>query len=189
MRGVIFDLDGTLVDSRLDFARIRADLGLPVGAPILETLDALADPEERERLHARLLRHELDCAAAATLMPGARALLDGLRAAGLKLGIFTRNAREVTTFTLARLALSVDHVVAREDAPPKPDPTGLHDLCARWGLGPAEVLYVGDYLFDLQAGQNAGIKTLLYAPEPPDFPCAGAVIIRSLDDVKSVLGV
>jgi phosphoglycolate phosphatase-like HAD superfamily hydrolase len=37
-KGVIFDLDGTLADSRLDFARLRADLGLPPPTPILEAL-------------------------------------------------------------------------------------------------------------------------------------------------------
>lgn len=50
-RGIIFDLDGTLVDSQLDFVSMRADLAIPDGADIL-TWIASAEPPEQERLHA-----------------------------------------------------------------------------------------------------------------------------------------
>jgi phosphoglycolate phosphatase-like HAD superfamily hydrolase len=73
--------------------------------------------------------------------------------------------------------------VAREDAPPKPDPAGLHAIRARWDAATDDVLYVGDYLFDLEAGRNAGIRTLLYAPVPPDFAHAAEHVIDELSAV------
>jgi phosphoglycolate phosphatase-like HAD superfamily hydrolase len=62
---------------------------------------------------------------------------------------------------LARCGLSFDTVLAREDAPYKPNPQGLWQICAAWGLPPAEVLMVGDYLYDIQAGRRAGTRTAL----------------------------
>ena len=47
IRGFIFDLDGTLVDSRLDFEAIRRDMGLPSRTPILEALERIAPGPER----------------------------------------------------------------------------------------------------------------------------------------------
>lgn len=169
IRGVIFDLDGTLADSRLDFVAMRQDLGITAGMPILEWIDAEPNAAARAKAHATILRHEMAGALSATLMPGASDLLSGLRREGIKTGIFTRNARAVTTLTLERLALSVDVAVAREDGPPKPDPSGLLAICADWGVGCSEVIFVGDYLYDLDAGKRAGIKTILFAPDTPDF--------------------
>ena len=59
LHGMIFDLDGTLVDSGLDFAAIRRDMGLPAGSPILETLDRIPTGLEKDRMLAVLRRHEL----------------------------------------------------------------------------------------------------------------------------------
>jgi HAD superfamily hydrolase (TIGR01509 family) len=168
-RGIIFDLDGTLVDSRLDFAAMRRDLGLPARTPILEALATVTDPAERARLDAIVLRHELEGAERATLMPGVDRLWSEIARRDLRTAIFTRNARAVTEHTLARVGLTVDLIVAREDAPPKPDPAGLHAICAAWSLAAEEVIFVGDYLYDLDAGRNAGIRTILFTPEPPDF--------------------
>ncbi len=187
-KGVIFDLDGTLADSRLDYARMRVDLGLAPATPILEALAAEPNAAVRERGHAIILEHELAGARAATAMPGAVELVAELRAQGMRCGVFTRNARAVTELTLARLGLVVDHVVAREDAPPKPDPTGLLRICQAWGVEVGAVVYVGDYLYDLEAGRNAGMRTVLYAPAEPDFAHDCGDVIRSLAELWEVLG-
>ena len=120
VRGIIFDLDGTLVDSRLDFAAMRRDLGLPERTPILEALAAVGDDGERTRLEGIVLRHELAGAERATLMPGVEHLWSELARRDLRTAVFTRNARAVTEHTLARVGLAVDLIIAREDAPPKP---------------------------------------------------------------------
>ena len=167
--GVIFDLDGTLADSKLDFKAMRRDLGFAEQTPILEAIAAQVDERMRQQSLAIVLRHELQGALAATLMPGVSELLARLHAENIKIGIFTRNARAVAMLTMERLGIEADTLVAREDAPPKPDPTGLWAICDEWRVGRHAVVFVGDYLYDLDAGRRASIKTILYAPVPPDF--------------------
>lgn len=165
IRGVIFDLDGTVVDSRLDFAAIRRDLGVGQGEPILEWIAALPPGAARDKAVEILHGHEHRGADAATLMPGVAEFLARLARAGIHRAVFTRNSRPVTEHTLRRLGLDdFSPVITREDAPPKPDPTGLETICRQWQLPPDDVLFIGDYLYDLEAGRNAGIRTVLYSP-------------------------
>ena len=162
IRGLIFDLDGTLVDSGLDFDLIRREMGLPDKQPILEALAHLIEPR-RSECWAILERHEREGAERATLMPGVAELMDALEERDFHRAVFTRNSRQATLLTLSRLGLSFDTIVAREDAPAKPDPTGIWKICESWGLRPDEVAMVGDYRFDIEAGRNAGARTVCYA--------------------------
>src|SRR5262249_5090298 len=126
IRGVIFDLDGTLVDSGLDFDLMRQEMQLPPGMFILEAMSQLAEPRAsqcREILAGR----EWQGAERATLMPGVVEFLAQLEQRGVRRAVLTRNSREIALATLKRLGLSFDPVVAREDAPAKPDPTAVWD--------------------------------------------------------------
>ncbi|HET6882205.1 MAG TPA: HAD family hydrolase [Pirellulales bacterium] len=177
IRGLIFDLDGTLVDSRLDFDLMRHEMGLPEKQPILEALARLAEPR-RQQCWTILDRHEREGAERATLMPGVAELIQALAARGMRRAVFTRNGRQATLRTLERLELAFEPVVAREDAPPKPDPTGIWKICASWGLPPAEVAMVGDYRFDIEAGHRAGTRTVCYAArrQPAEIETWGACL-------------
>jgi phosphoglycolate phosphatase-like HAD superfamily hydrolase len=79
LRGVIFDLDGTLVDSRLDFDAMRAEIGIPGRQPVLEYVEKLPPGDFKERCWSILERHEMEGARIATLMPGMATLLARLR--------------------------------------------------------------------------------------------------------------
>lgn len=160
-RGVIFDLDGTLVDSGLDFDQMRAEMGLPSGQPILESIASLPASEAR-RCWQILDRHELEGAARATPMPGVHDLLALLSSHRLRRGVLTRNSRDAAMMCLGRLGVTFDVVLAREDAPPKPDPTGILNICAIWEMRPTEVAMVGDYRFDVEAAGQAGSRAVLY---------------------------
>jgi HAD superfamily hydrolase (TIGR01509 family) len=165
LRGVIFDLDGTLVDSQLDFDAIRADLNLSPGKLILEALDELPAGVHKEECLNILHRHEMLGAERAVLMPGVDEFLGDLAARNIATGILTRNSRIATTAVLERLSLEFSQVKTRNEVPPKPDPTGLLEICIAWDVSVDEVLFFGDYLFDIQAGHNAGIRTVLFAPD------------------------
>jgi len=183
IRGVIFDLDGTLVDSRLDFEQMRREMAIPPGTPLLEAIGALTEPR-RSQCAAILDRHEKAGAERATLVPGAAELVARLRAGRIRQAVFTRNARQVALDTLARLGLAFegdggirrscgddffDPVVGRENAPAKPDPTAIWRICDLWGLARDEVVMIGDYVFDIEAGRRAGVRTVLYtAGREPD---------------------
>jgi len=159
--GVIFDLDGTLVDSGLDFEGMRREMGLPPGTPILEALDGL-DSDEARRCEAILDRHERLGVARARLMPGVAAVMAALEIRRIRRAVLTRNSRRAAMATLERFGLVFDPVVAREDAPPKPDPTAIWDICKRWEVEPKQVVMIGDYRFDIEAGRRAGSRTVLY---------------------------
>ena len=62
---------------------------------------------------------------------------------------------------MKRVGLTFDPVLAREDAPPKPEPDGILRICAAWGLLPSEILMIGDYIYDVDAGRRAGAQTAL----------------------------
>ena len=160
LRGLIFDLDGTLVDSGLDFDLMRRQMQLTSGEPILESLERLS-AADAERCRAILREHEDRGAATATLMPGVGELLTAARAHGLRCGLMTRNCRRATEATLARLAIELDPVVCREDGPVKPDPRAVLEICSRWQLPPDSVAVIGDDRFDLEAGRRAGATTVL----------------------------
>ncbi len=160
LRGVVFDLDGTLIVQELDFEAMRREIGLPSGTPLLEAVERL-EGAGREAALGVLRRHELAAAETARLNPGVAAFLDWLAGRGVRTAVLSRNMRVAVEKVLRRCGLALDLVLAREDAPYKPSPEGLWQICAAWGVAPAEVLMVGDYLFDLQAGRNAGTRTAL----------------------------
>jgi HAD superfamily hydrolase (TIGR01509 family) len=161
VRGVVFDMDGTLVAQTIDFDGIRRELGLPLGTPLLETMDRLP-AADRAAAWAVLDRHEQAAVAAAEVLPGVLDFLGWLDARGLRRAVLTRNSRTVAEAVLGRCGLSTfDPVVTRDDAPFKPQPEGLWRICKAWGVVPAEVLMLGDYIYDIQVGRNAGARTAL----------------------------
>ena len=82
--------------------------------------------------------------------------------AALPIGIVTRNNRVAAQLMLDTLGIPCDELVAREDAPAKPHPGGLLEISRRWNLSPAQLVYVGDYVSDLQAAHNAGMLACWY---------------------------
>ena len=163
-RGIIFDLDGTLADSRLDFAGMRADTGCPAGTGLLEFMAAMDDCSEREQAMQTIHRYEMEGARAATWIDGAEAQCHRLVARRLPIGIFTRNSREAATLMIESLGIPCDRLIAREDAAAKPDPEGLLKIAGEFGLPVADLLCVGDFRYDLEAAANAGMASCLYDP-------------------------
>ncbi|HVV49505.1 MAG TPA: HAD family hydrolase [Polyangia bacterium] len=189
---MIFDLDGTLADSLLDFDAIRAEIGLRPGLPILEQL-AEATPEARARAELIMRRHERAAIAGATLTDGCADLLGHLAARRIPMGILTRNVREVVETFARTFSLRFQAVYTREDGPHKPAPDGVLALCAALGVTPAETLTVGDYKFDVLAGRAAGCRTVLLraAPLPPEEHAdwgAPDLTVRSLRELLPLFG-
>jgi len=160
----IFDLDGTLTVPVHDFPAIRAALGLTEDEPdILRFLATLPEAEAAAR-HARLIEIEYELSARTAAAPGAVRLLDQLNRRNVRVGILTRNTREIALHTLGLVGLrdyfAVDDILGREDAAPKPHPAGIEMLLSAWGRGPDDAVMVGDYLFDLQVGRAASTATI-----------------------------
>lgn len=162
IRAVVFDLDGTLVDSGLDFKAMCTELGLPPGTPILEHIQQLDDPQARLQAEAVVRAHELEGARRATWMPGAQSCVEALAELGMPMAILTRNMREATELTRQTLQIPIDLVLTREDCAAKPDPEGLHLISDHLGIPCQSMIYIGDYLFDLQVAANADMPSCLY---------------------------
>jgi len=167
----VFDMDGTLTVAVHDFAAIREALEIPPEDDILTHLAALPAAVAAAK-HAWLLEHERALAVGSVAADGAVELVRELAGRGYRLGILTRNARELAHITLEAIGLAdcfaVEDVLGREDAPPKPDPGGLLKLATAWKVAPSEMVMVGDYRFDLDCGRAAGTRTVLVnLPENP----------------------
>ncbi|WP_449431070.1 HAD family hydrolase [Pseudomonas putida] len=171
VRNWVFDMDGTLTVAVHDFAAIREALEIPAEHDILTHLAALP-AEQAAAKHAWLLEHERDLAIASTAAIGAVELVRELAERGCRLGILTRNARELAHVTLEAIGLAdcfaVEHILGRDEAAPKPSPDGLLKIAQAWGVAPNELVMVGDYRFDLDCGRAAGARTVLV--NLPDNP-------------------
>lgn len=159
----IFDLDGTLTHPVHDFAAIRRELGVPGHAPILEHLAGLP-PARAAPLRRRLDAIERAACVQARARPGVPQLLAGLQGRGHRLGIVSRNRLASVHQTLEAAGLAgyfaERDLVGRDEAPPKPDPAGLHLLLTAWGATPDDAVMVGDFVHDLDAGRAAGVATI-----------------------------
>jgi HAD superfamily hydrolase (TIGR01549 family) len=159
----IFDMDGTLTVANHDFEAIRETLGLPVGQPILEALAQLPVAEAAEKFE-QLYAIEMSIAETTQAQPAAQELLSRLRSAGKNCGILTRNSKTIAHRTLEAcglLAFFTDAtILSRDCCAPKPQPDGIYCLLDYWQGSPDASVMVGDYLFDLLAGRNAGTATV-----------------------------
>ncbi|MCC5859966.1 MAG: HAD family hydrolase [Ectothiorhodospiraceae bacterium] len=162
IQAVAFDLDGTLVQSSLDFQAIRQELGFPRDRGLLEHIATLGDGAAATEAHAVIQRHELAAAAEAAWMPGAVELLDAIRDAGLPTAILTRNTRLAVDVMRETLGIPVPLILTREDCRPKPDPDGLLRIGRHYGVRPGRMVYVGDFIYDLQTARAAGSVACLY---------------------------
>lgn len=165
LRAVLFDFDGTLTrPGALDFAAIKREVGCPPDRFVLEWISELPPGAERDTAAAALERFELAAAAASEPNDGAEDVVRALRAAGVAIGVLTRNGRTAVDRALLRFpsltAADFDVVVTRDDGlAPKPAPDGVLHAAEVMSAAPAETLVVGDYLLDMQAGRAAGAVT------------------------------
>lgn len=184
-------MDGTLTNAIHDFDAIRAQLALPAGKPILESIARLP-PNKAADVSARLDAMEFEIAANATQQPGAESLLQQLTDKGNNLGILTRNGKQIAHATLAACGLDrffvPDDVISRDCCAPKPEPDGIELLLRRWNAQAESAVMVGDYLFDLQAGSAAGTYTVHLSVEGqfswPDITSTG---VSSLIELSALL--
>ncbi len=155
LKGVIFDLDGTLVENAYDWPLIKRELGTG-GTPILAYLEGLEEPE-RSRKRAVLERHEAEQTETSVLRDGVRGFLEWLRERGIAAALATNNSRRNTDFLLRKFDLSFDDIITRESGLWKPSGAPFLEILRRWNLEASACCVVGDTHFDVLAAREAGI--------------------------------
>jgi phosphoglycolate phosphatase len=188
---LVFDLDGTLIDSRRDITtainRMRADLGLPPlaleqviamvgeGARLLveRALGPGFPPEEIDRALERYLGLYWDvCLETTRPYPGVDVMLAAL-AARYPLALLSNKGEALSRRILDGLGLTAHfrEILGGDSLPTrKPDPAGLHLLAERLGVPPERLLLVGDTWVDAATARNAGCAFALVEwgfPRPP----------------------
>jgi phosphoglycolate phosphatase len=182
--GVLFDLDGTLLDSAADLyaalVRLCAERGAepPPYAPVRQVVSRgsrailrTAFPNRDEPALLAMLPRYLELYQAAMAeatrpFPGVEALLAGLEARGIAWGIVTNKPGFLTDELVRRIGWAgrAAAVVSGDTLPvKKPDPAPVRLACERAGLEPARCVFVGDDLRDVQAGAAAGLFTVAAA--------------------------
>lgn len=177
---VLFDLDGTLLDTGPDIAHalnlLRAEHGLepfpyaPVRACVSNGASAVlrcgfpaVEPDVFDRLRARLLALYRENLAVHTVpFPGVDAMLEGLEARGLRWGIVTNKPGWLTDPLLADLGFGARAacVVSGDTTPyAKPHPAPVLHALEVAGSAPPRAVYVGDAERDVHAGRAAGLRT------------------------------
>lgn len=186
--GIIFDLDGTLVSSELNFSLIKAQISCPVDDDLLTFIDTLPSPYMREEALNIVHQHELIDAQHATLMPGVAKAVAQLKENNIPMAIVTRNYDRAAALKLKNNPLPIQTVLTRSDAPAKPDPSALNAIATLWKLEPAYLLYVGDYLYDIQAAHNANMRACLYAPtQVPEFAAQADYLISHFSELPNLV--
>jgi pyrophosphatase PpaX len=174
---VLFDLDGTVIDSggiilasmrhasREVLGRVIADAELmhAVGGPGLEAQMAALDPERVDELvtvyraHNEPLHEELVCCA------GMEEALEELRADGRRLGVVTAKRRSTVELAFEHVPLGhlFETIVGGDETERhKPDPEPLLLAAERLGARPENTVYVGDSPFDVRAAKAAGMGSV-----------------------------
>lgn len=180
---LVFDLDGTLIDSApdihktsnevlageglapLDLPMVRSFIGRGVPHLVGRLLDAhgITDPARAARMISAFGARYEDAVSLTRPYDGVAAALDALAAQGHALGICTNKPVAPARAVLRHLGL-LDHfaaIIGGDSAPQrKPDPKPLHLAIAACGTGPA--LYVGDSEIDVSCAAAAGVPLILH---------------------------
>ncbi|WP_235838066.1 phosphoglycolate phosphatase [Chitinasiproducens palmae] len=212
-RAVLFDLDGTLADTAPDLAAAVNRMLVGRGLPLVpyETLRPVASAGARGLLGAGFgitpehpdypaLREEFlanyasDLCVETILFPGIDALLAELESRGVRWGIVTNKVESLARPLVEQLGLGTRAacIVGGDTTPfSKPHPAPLLHAAQLLQLPPAQCLYVGDDLRDIQAGRAAGMLTIAagfgYCGETAPASWGADALVETTDELIALL--
>ena len=209
LRAVLFDMDGTLLDTAPDFIAVAQAMRLARGlervpdqdvrdvvsggarAMVLSAFDVDPLSDEFELLRLEFLeRYQQHCAVESQLYEGMEELLTEIEQADLIWGVVTNKPVRFAEPIMQQLGLASrsavlvcpDHV-----SKSKPDPEPMLLACSQLDLDPATVLFVGDDLRDIESGRAAGSRTAavrygyIHPDDDPDTWGADVVVSHPLE--------
>jgi phosphoglycolate phosphatase len=189
LKAILFDFDGTLIDSKINFTKMKKKIielfkAAGVNHEILDEKMSTHEIEEvalkylktnkvKEALIKKIFHDvtktmnkiELEAVDSVKLMDGVFFTLEKLKHFGLKIGIITRSCREYVYKVLRKFKLEklIDAVAARDDVlRPKPSPEHPQYLMKKLEVNPSDTILVGDQKLDAICAKKAGINFFLF---------------------------
>ncbi|MDG2018312.1 MAG: HAD-IA family hydrolase [Porticoccaceae bacterium] len=181
-KALLFDLDGTLLDTAPDFIlainkQLRTHGRQPLAENAIRTsvshgsigmiesvYEIKQDHPEFESLKEEFLEIYLSNIAEKTeLFEGLQQVLDNCGRRNIPWGIVTNKPLKYTAPLMAKLGLdqqSATTICPDHVTNPKPDPEALILACSQINTAPSDCIYIGDHIRDIQAGRNAGMRTI-----------------------------
>ncbi len=181
IKAVILDFDGTLAVLNIDFSTIkeeilnlmekygisRESLSEKYVLEIIEEAHSIllkrgrhSAEQFREKAQEVLVEGELEAASQGSLLPGAESTLMKLKAAGLRVGIVTRNCDRAVRRVFPHIDSLCDIFLSRDSVKRvKPDPHHLARLLDSLGVSERQAIMVGDHPMDILAGKRLGMRT------------------------------
>ncbi|HLP47859.1 MAG TPA: HAD-IA family hydrolase [Candidatus Deferrimicrobium sp.] len=154
----VFDMDGTVFESNLNWLKIREELNIPKGSSILQEIykDGYPDTIRLEILE----RYEEENTLKTKPIDGVIEYLCYLENKQVKTALVTNNNKKNTDFLLTRFNLRFNAVITREMQLWKPDPDAFFYVMKLYGSTPEEIISIGDSHYDIRASQAAHIPAI-----------------------------
>ncbi|GJS26531.1 haloacid dehalogenase-like hydrolase domain-containing protein [Tanacetum coccineum] len=207
LKGIVFDMDGTLTVPVIDFQamyksvlgedeyfRIKKSRPPSGGIDILHLIENWT-PDKQLKAYQVIADYEQQGMDKLQIMPGAAELCGFLNSRNIRRGLITRNVKLAVDLFHERFGMSFSPALSREFRPYKPDPGPLLHICSTWGVKPNEVMMIGDSLKDdVACGKRAGAFACLLdetgrydSPEYANVEHKPDYKISSLAQVQSML--
>ncbi len=195
IKAVLFDFDGTLTKpGALNFPRLKETIGCPADVPVLEFIEDLPTLSQRNDALKQLTYFEKEAAVNSKPNIGARELIHFLRLKGIPIGIITRNTLSSVERALQNFEdIDMSYfgvIVSRETSVRlKPSGDGIILAAKTLNVDVKQILMVGDFVFDIQAGQAAGCMTafLDYGTISDSTNVESDFIVSSLEEIKNIV--
>lgn len=188
---ILFDWDGIIADTKLDFSGIRKKYYGGRRAMLLEDAVTLP-PEVRASLMRDLEELEMEGAYRSRPVPGIHEVLDWVNSRGIPWGVVSRNCRASIEAAAATTGVALPAVVrSRDDGDSvKPDPKVLLESCRKLGAKPKDTLFIGDFIYDMVGARRTGMRGALVRnmAEPdwePWLECSYSNMGELLDELKA----
>lgn len=168
---ILFDWDGVIAETKLDFSPIREKYYGARRAMLLEEASTLA-PEVRASLMRDLEEVEMEGAYRSTLVPGIGDILDWVASKNIPWAVVSRNCRRSILAAAEATGVDLPAVVrSRDDGEAvKPDPPALLETCAALGVPPSQTLFIGDFIYDMIGARRTGMRGVLVRKQiEPDW--------------------
>ena len=181
----IFDMDGTVFESQLDWLKIREELNIRPGQNILKEIykNNSVDTKRLELLE----KYERENTLIAEPIAGVLEFIEHLKSLSIITALVTNNNRENADYLLKKYNVTFDLVVTREMNFWKPQPDAFFYVMEYFNCTSSETISFGDTHYDINASKAAGLSAVYILPSPklPPEKSPGITFFQNYSELKN----